>query len=276
MNETCRVVQTRAGTPAILDLTTGEVMHPVGAPGEESRDVYVAGSNLAARLSAGGDEPLVVLDVGLGAASNAIAAWNVSEGLGSTARPLWIVSFDNSLDPLRVALASDQAASFGLDGDAGLAARSLLETCQAVGSNTRWRFVQGDLPETLAAEPSGSADVVYWDMFSPKSDPRLWSVAMFRTLRRVCREGATVHTYAASTASRSALLLGGFAVGRGRNTGDRETTIAATSVEHLQEPLGERWLSRLSRSSAPFPVDAPSNAKDSLLAAPQFRGVLLL
>ena len=254
MTETCRVVQTRGGTPAILDLSTGEVMHPVGAPGEESREVYVDGSKLAARLTEGGDEPLVLLDVGLGAATNAIAAWNVSESLGLTARPLYIVSFDNSRDPLRVALASDQTSSFGLDGSAGLAAKSLLETGHAVGANSRWRFMLGDLPKTLAAEPPATADVIYWDMFSPKSDPRLWSVAMFRSLRRVCRDGATLHTYAASTASRSALLLAGFAVGRGRITGDRETTVAATSAEYLDEPLGARWLSRLSRSSVPFPL----------------------
>jgi queuine tRNA-ribosyltransferase len=70
-----------------------------------------------------------------------------------------------------------------------------------------------------------------------------------------------VHTYSAATPTRSALLLAGFAVGMGNSTGHRaQTTVAALHPSDLREPLGARWLARLSRSTAPFPADVPQEA----------------
>jgi queuine tRNA-ribosyltransferase len=83
----------------------------------------------------------------------------------------------------------------------------------------------------------------------------------FTALFRLCRDGATVHTYSGATATRSALLLAGFAVGEGVELDDgRHTTCAAMRPEDLARPLDRRWLERLGRSSAPFPPDAPANA----------------
>jgi queuine tRNA-ribosyltransferase len=254
----------------MLDVEVGEIMHPVGGPGEESREIYVGPSKLAARLSAPGSDPLVLLDVGLGAGSNAAAAWRVSESLADGCRPLSIVSFDNTTEPLELALSADHAEAFGLDGPAGDAARTMLDAGVAVSRRTSWRLVRGELPTSFEAEPRATADIVFWDLFSPKSNPRLWSVSTFEALRRLCRPGATLHTYTAATASRAAMLLAGFAVGRGPITGDRETTIAAMAATELEHPLGARWLSRLSRSSAPLPPDASPSALDEIALLPQF------
>jgi hypothetical protein len=50
------------------------------------------------------------------------------------------------------------------------------------------------------------------------------------------------------------LLLAGFFVGKGASTGTKgETTVAATKLEYLESPLGERWLERWRRSSARGP-----------------------
>ena len=267
---TCRVVTTPQGAVAMLDLTTGEVMHPVGAAGDESRELYVKASRLEARLLEAGSEPLVVLDVGLGAGSNAAEAWKVSERLPERARPLSIVSFENSTDALDLALHSGKASAFGLDGSTGEAARTLLARSSVSNRRSHWRLVLGELPAAFENEALGAADIVFWDLFSPKSNPSLWNVSTFAMARRLCRPGATLHTYAASTATRAAMLLAGFAVGRGPVTGDRETTIAALCQEDLQAPLGQRWLSRLSRSSVPLPPDAPVSALELIHALPQF------
>jgi len=113
--------------------------------------------------------------------------------------------------------------------------------------------------------------VVFWDPFSPKANPSLWSVAAFSALRRACRAGATVHTYSGATATRSALLLAGFAVGIGPSTNaGKFGTLAATDLGSLAEPLDRRWLERLSRSSAAFPSDAPSDALARIAVLPQF------
>jgi queuine tRNA-ribosyltransferase len=114
---------------------------------------------------------------------------------------------------------------------------------------------------------------VFWDPFSPQASPEHWTVAAFSVLRRLCRDGATVHTYGGATATRAALLLAGFAVGTGEPIGKgRVSSVAAVSAADLADPLDERWLARLARSSAPFPSDAGEGALSRIRAHAQFGG----
>ena len=94
-------------------------------------------------------------------------------------------------------------------------------------------------------------------------------VALQRSLG--CGPRADLYTYSTATATRAALLLAGFYVGVGDPSGPKEqTTAAATDPTLLARPLDGRWLSRLERSSAPFPADAPPDALDRIRAHPQF------
>ncbi len=71
------------------------------------------------------------------------------------------------------------------------------------------------------------------------------------------RDGCTLFTYSAATPTRVSLLLGGFYVGTGAATGmKKETTVAATRRELLEQPLDARWLSRWERSAAQAPHGA--------------------
>ncbi len=80
-----------------------------------------------------------------------------------------------------------------------------------------------------------------------------------------------MHTYSAATATRSALLLAGFAVGVGDTTfAGKQTTQAAVGIERLARPLDRRWLERLARSSAAFPADAPADALTRIAEGSQF------
>lgn len=272
------VVITRSGAKAIRDRVCGELMHPVVGPAIEAQRLYVGPSKLGARLEAA-RAPLVLFDVGLGAGSNAIAAWRVSEARDDGA-PLHIVSFDRSLAALAMALQPEHALAFGLDGAAGTAARTALDVGIVESDRTRWEIVEGDLARTLAAQ-GAVADVVYWDPFSPGANPALWTTRAFATLRACCRPGVTVHTYGGATSSRSALLLAGFVVGQGPPITEprdgeapeknaKRSTIAALRREDLDRPLDRRWLERLERSSAPWPSDAPPDAMDRVRALPQF------
>jgi queuine tRNA-ribosyltransferase len=269
----CEVVTTRSGARAVRDIATGELMHPIVGPLVEADELYVSPSRLEKRLLDGGAEPLVLLDVGLGAGSNAIAAWKLSERLPASARRLEIVSFDRTVAAMELALAEENAASFGFEGSAGDAARALLATGRHDGPRTGWRLVVGELPSTLALEPEGSADVVFWDPFSPRANPTLWTLEAFTALRRLCRAGTTVLSYCAATASRSALLLAGFVVGVGEATrrGSKQTTKAAVTAGDVERPLDRRWVERLGRSSAPFPPDAPPDALVKIGGLEQFK-----
>src|SRR5262249_9052794 len=94
----------REGVGFIRDMTSGEVMHSVNNPVAEARSLYVEQSRLVERLLTPADEALVVWDVGLGAAANAMAAILAVESLPQPQRTLTLVSFENDLDSLTLAL----------------------------------------------------------------------------------------------------------------------------------------------------------------------------
>jgi queuine tRNA-ribosyltransferase len=271
---THEVVRIRSGAWAMLDRVSGEVMHPIDGPCVEAERLYVAASGLEQRLCEAEPSPLVVLDVGLGAGSNAAAALRACLALPGGRRRLRLVSIDRSRAALELALDPEHAGAFGWSGVALEAARRLVQAGSYEGPGIEWRLCEDDalavLP-ALASEPGFSADVVFWDPFSPASNPELWTLAAFRALFSVCRAGASVHTYSGATQVRSALLLAGFRVGVGQQIADGKfATVAALDPTRLEQALDRRWLERLARSTAPFPPDAPADALDRVRALPQF------
>ena len=267
----CEVVLTRSGEPAMRDRISGEVMHPVVGPRVESRLLYIEGSKLRERLREATSRPLLVLDVGLGAGSNAVAALEVALALGETARPLHVVSFDQSVAGLEQALRPEHREAFGYSGQLLEAGLALFRSGRYRGANVTWELELGALPATLSRIEPARADIVYWDPFSPAKNPTLWTVAAFSALRSRCEPRATLFTYSAATSTRSALVLAGFAVGEGESTGvGKRTTQAACHVADLARPLQRRWLETLTRSTAPFPTDAPPDALARIRAAAQF------
>ncbi|HYD40669.1 MAG TPA: tRNA guanosine(34) transglycosylase Tgt [Anaeromyxobacter sp.] len=264
------VVRTSQGAPAVRDAEAGEVMHPVVGAAVESERLYAAQARLAERLALPG-EPLVLFDVGLGAGSNALAAIRVARRAAPGGRGLAIVSFERELGALALAASEPGAAALGLDAADAAALRAVLAGGRHEEPRVTWRLVLGDATETLPREPA-RADVVFWDPFSPRVNPALWSVAVFRALRARCGPAATLFTYSTATSVRAALLLAGFFVGAGDPSGPKhETTAAATDAALLARPLDARWLARLVRSSAPLPPDAAADALDAIRGHPQFR-----
>ena len=262
------IVQTRGGALAMRSLIDGEVMHPGVGPLVEAEQLYVLQSRLRERLLAGPGEPLVLFDVGLGAGSNALAARSASEELPESAARLELVSFERDLGALELALAAGEP--FGWRGEPADAARTLLAHDSHETARTHWRLVRGDLLETLARQTL-RADIIYWDPFSPRANPALWTVAAFAEARRIAGPRCALYTYSASTATRLALLLAGWAVGVGDAIGDKaQTTAAAIVASDLARPLDRAWLARLSRPDAPLPSDAPSDAIARARLAPQF------
>lgn len=268
------VVRIRSGAWAMLDRTSGEVMHPIDGPCVEAERLYVQASRLEQRLCQPGPSPLVVLDVGLGAGSNAAAALRACAALPAGRRPLRLLSIDRSRAALELASMREHAAAFGWSGAERDAARMLLQTGRYEGPGIEWQLCEDDALAALAAlarEPGLGADVVFWDPFSPAANPELWTLGAFRALSRICRAGASVHTYSGATRVRSALLLAGFRVGVGQKIAEGKfATVAVLGPGGLEQPLDRRWLERLARSTAAFPPDAPVDALALVRALPQF------
>ena len=263
------IVQTRGGARAMRSVVPGEVMHPGVGPVAEAEQLYVRQSQLEQRLCAVAEgQPLVLYDVGLGAGSNAFAAWAASARAPAGAARLTMLSFERDLGAL--ALALDHAPDFAIAPDAQAAGRALLATGAHQSPRTSWRLVPGDLLSSLQ-QPLPPADIVFWDPFSPRANPTLWTVAAFVAVRRRAAARCTLFTYSASTATRVALLLAGWSVGAGAAIGDKAaTTAAAIAPTDLVAPLGRDWLPRLARADVPLPPDAPPAFAAVIAGLPQF------
>ena len=294
-------VVTRGAQSWIAHVASGETMHSVNAPDEEAERVYVQQSALLARAPRVGGE-LVVWDVGLGAAHNAMALVRAIATNGGAAPHVELVSFEHDLDAFRLALAhqkefphlrhpaahvlgrygryDSRARRHGDAVDAATAIEPAATVDTAAVESTfgglAWRVVEGDFLTTFPRERA--PDVIFFDPFSSKTDTRMWTLDAFRRLRAHLDRPCELFTYSASTAIRTSLLLAGFWVAQGVASGPKEsTTIAFVPGDPAlarHRLLDTAWLERRARSSAKFAPDIPADQhaalERQLAAHPQF------
>ena len=265
------------GFASIRHIHSGEIMHSRTPPMEEAQRLYIDQSRLSERLQEIEDGPLVIWDVGLGAGANAMAAIACYEKASQPVRDLHIVSFENDLDSLRLAFKNnDQFRYLRHSGPFAILKDGTWKSKSHPGLT--WTLVPGNFLDTLSSAPV-PPDLIFYDLFSGKTNAEAWTLDAFRQLFEVCRDRSVeLFTYTCSTASRVALLGAGFHVARGRNAGEKtETTIALTpqALKDHHELLGAEWLGKWGRSTARFPADIPeaehSVWEQVILKHPQFR-----
>ncbi|HEX8296443.1 MAG TPA: tRNA guanosine(34) transglycosylase Tgt [Chthoniobacteraceae bacterium] len=273
------------GFASIRHTASGEIMHSRTPPLEEARRLYVEQSGLAERVrlpEGAAGEPLIIWDIGLGAAANAMAAIQCyeAEANSGTVRPLEIVSFENDLDSLRLAhLHIDKFTYLRHAGPPSILQEGFWQSTHHAGLS--WRLISGDFLEMISSAPS-PPDLIFYDPFSCKTNLEHWTLDAFRRVFAACDGGAAeLFTYTCSTAIRATLLAVGFQVAQGRRTGEKaETTIAltpasiASGASHPRKLLGRDWLEKWQRSGARHPADLPEEERAAferlILAHPQF------
>ncbi|HUH03195.1 MAG TPA: MnmC family methyltransferase, partial [Kofleriaceae bacterium] len=258
------------GFTSIRHQPSGEIMHSVNDPDLEAERVYVAQSAHLEHALGGAARQLVVWDVGLGAAHNAMALIRAVESAPAAAHIL-LISFERDLDALRLALTrTDQFPHVRHAAPHLLAAEGNYRRAALT-----WTLCPGDFRETFGSQPR--PDVVFYDPFSTRVDGPMWTLALFGRLFAYLDGPTELFTYSSSTAVRSSLLAAGFHVARGVASGPKqETTIALTRPDAADFSrhtlLGREWLARRARSTARYPADvAKPEEIDRLIAAhPQF------
>ncbi len=277
------------GFNSVRQISSGEVMHSVNNPDDEANRLYIEQSALAARLTATAGEPgeLVIWDVGLGAAINAMAVVRCFEqclaaagdAAGETPlRKLRLVSFECDLDPLRLAAGRGEYFPHARHA-APKAVLAHGQWTHASGA-LHWELKHGDFLAFLDRVPA--PDVIFYDPFSYKTDSALWTAETFARIRAACAvRPAELYTYSAATGVRVALLSAGFHVAAGVGTGPKaDTTVAFThgAPGFARSPapalLGDAWLARWRRSDSRTPAALSPEARAALEkqieAHPQF------
>ena len=278
------IIESEKGYFSVRQKSSGEVMHSVSNPTEEANELYIKQSNLSERLIAINHsteieniEPFVIWDVGLGAATNAMAAIHCFESIENP-RPMQLISFESDLDPLKLAIKN--AVCFPHLHHK--APSKLLEsgTWKSESNKLSWNLVFGDFAENFFSQKI--PDLIFYDPFSFKTDTLLWKADFFEKLYLYINSSdklIRLYTYSASTAVRSAFLYAGFWVGKGVGIGPKsDTTIAYTCIPDtaLEQSnlLSKEWLFRREKSYARYPQDLEEEKKinweSRILNHPQF------
>lgn len=266
-----QIVQLRNGTNSVRSLADAETFHPGIGPVAEAEALYVRQLRLPERVAESQSE-FVLWDIGLGAAANALTAIRLirehlanlktADEQNSFTKSLRIVSFDQTSAAAAFALQHGRELSYPIGFETLL--QDLIQTRRAVAKDStlklEWTLNLGDFPTWLsndAAAPLPAPHAILFDPHSPKKNPAMWTVQLFSNLFRRLDpdQPCSLANFTRSTLARTAMLLGGFYVGRGHASGlKEETTVAANRIELLDEPLDRGWLERVKRSGSAEPL----------------------
>jgi tRNA U34 5-methylaminomethyl-2-thiouridine-forming methyltransferase MnmC len=264
------------GGATLRDPLSGQPMHSAIGPSVEAQKIYLEPLRFDERLIQEGS-PLVIWDLGMGIAANVIAA--LSRALSTPkARSLEIHSFENAPEGLRQASRDLEHFSFLASFVEPISA--LLQTGRAQIKNHRWTLHSGDFRHLLHQAPP--ADLIFFDLYTPKACGELWSVPVMEQLRRQSPH-ATLATYSAATPVRLALLLAGWWVGRPSTPGPvtalkNESTLAVASPSEkrwLENPLDAQWLEKFRHSSQAKPYSGGSQDPWHLRSFDELEGLLI-
>jgi len=256
------IVTTTAGAVSIRNNVVNEIMHnPIG-PWLEANKLYIEQSQLLNRLNDSSyKEEIVVFDVGLGAAANALATLHCAQSASLNCRNLHLVSFENDLELLAFAL--DHANQFDHFKGFETGVEAILSKGKWQSEKINWELRKGHFLDTIEVEPT-QPHLIFFDPYSPKMNKDMWTTDCFRKIRAKSRditsnqgsEGTSLFTYSQATKIRTSLLCAGFYVGYGSATGlKEETTVASTILTHLKKPLSTSWRDRWRKSHARYPFD---------------------
>jgi hypothetical protein len=204
----------------------------------------------------------VVWDVGLDAAANPLTLLRATRQLHCSIR---ILSFDHTLEPLQFALQHPEYLPYlkGYEGHLERLIRERRVSFEDGTQSVQWEVQEQDFPSLLVqplARTFPKPHAIMFDAFSPAKNPAMWTAPLFANLFELLDplRPCALPTYSRSTMLRVTLLLAGFFVGVGHATGEKEeTTIAANSLQLIEEPLDRRWLERAKRSHSAEPMWEP-------------------
>lgn len=256
-----KIVKLASGVHSVHSLAHQETFHPVIGPVAEAEALYVRQLGLANRLQ-GHTGEFVMWDVGLGAAANALTVLRETREIEASIR---LISFDITLEPLKFAVEHRDSLGYLVGYEAHL--ESLVRDKRVAFANgketVKWEIHLADFPTFISraeADTLPKPHAIMFDAFSPAKNPEMWTQPLFANIFRLLdpKRPCALPTYSRSTMLRVTLLLAGFFVGVGHATGEKEeTTIAANTLDLINEPLDAKWLQRGHRSGSAEPMWEP-------------------
>ena len=220
---------TADGSPTLYVPALDEHYHSHHGAAQESRHVFIA-AGLQPLLAAGlgQQQPLRLLEVGLGTGLNALLTLEAAQVAGAT------LTYDGyetvPLPPATVAALAPQWATEPALGQA-------FDHLHTAPWNEEFSLVPGftltkiQVQLQAAALPTGYYDLIYFDAFAPEKQPELWTEDVFAKLHAAAAAGTVLVSYCAQGQFRRNLRAAGWL------------------TEKLPGPPGKREMTRARKAS---------------------------
>lgn len=213
-------VMTGDGSHTLYHPVLKEHYHSLEGSLQESEHIYI-GLGLLPKLELlPEDGELKVFEMGFGTGLNALLTWRSADRLNRAVAYTGIEAYP--VDPGQAGM-----LNYGdlLQADAlELLHRSEWGRRDPLSPYFSFKKVNGFLQEYSGEE---KYDVVYFDAFSPGSQPELWTPEIFKRLGEMMSEGAYLVTYSSKGSVRRALTGAGFAVEKHPGPGRKREVIRA-------------------------------------------------
>ena len=187
----------------------GEAFHSSQGARNEAFLKYAQATNLAQRAQR---DRLRLLDVCYGLGYNTAAALEV---IWTTNPACQVEVYGLELDVTvpQAAIAPPLLEGWSAVVQSVLTSLALTQHCQL--PQLKATLLIGDARQTIQqlCHSEFQADAIFFDPFSPRRCPQLWTVEFFTLVRRCLAPDGILATYSRSAAVRSAMLAAGFSIG---------------------------------------------------------------
>lgn len=237
------VLLTADGSATLRHAASGETYHSL--QGAEMESQYVFLQNGLMRAAEDHSGPLAVLEIGLGSGLNALLSWRFA------VRQERQVNY-TGLEPFPLEPAEVEQLRFPClepePGWPGRDALAMLHKAGSEGGTLTQPFFDFDLlrqPLQSAVLPQDTFHVVFYDAFSPASQPELWQPWVWDRLLPSMKSGAVLVTYSATGAVRRAWMQAGLTVERLPGAGKKRHMLRGFKPRHKASGIDRAYTGSL-------------------------------
>jgi tRNA U34 5-methylaminomethyl-2-thiouridine-forming methyltransferase MnmC len=229
---------TQDGTITLYNERFKEACHSTDGATNETITHYIKGCELIEKARV--LDQINILEMGFGTGNGFITTLNQLQNLHCKVN---FISLEIDIENIKWAIKHyPELAKLNLD-------ENLI--CASF-DNIELKIFIGDARETIKLLGDYKFDCIYQDAFSPKRNPRLWTVEWFKDLKHLSKTDTIMSTYSASSSIRKSMHKAGWSVYNGVKFGKKRSSTRATLNGETQTEI----LQQFERSPAITITDA--------------------
>ena len=210
MNEIImKLVKTKDGSFTAYSEVAGEYYHTISGAIEEAFEKHVNALGI--------ENGMHILDFCFGLGYNSIAACKGHANLQIIALENDIIIMEAMRDIEIPEILKTEYDFF----------RNIAESLDITDNNNRIQILLGNALQRIDELPSGIFNRVFFDPFSPKKQPEMWSEEIFQKIYNKMKIGAKLSTYSCAKQIRKNMISAGFKVMDGPVVGRRSPATIA-------------------------------------------------